>query len=149
VLSGDAPLWVEAHWVTEIESVLDAAKAKKIRVVLMGATEAPRILERIKSEKAMVALSDPTDASPDDLDVLLHREDLASTLTKAGIPIVVTTAGGSRNGVDGLPFLVALHMGSRHFRPTPRGRRRRRTPLAPSGLSSNSGPSRRAATRNF
>lgn len=111
VLSGDAPLWVEAHWVTEIEAVLDTAKEKKIRVVILGATEAPRIVDRLKAEKAMVALTDPTDASPDDLDVVLHREDLGAMLTKAGVPVVVTTAGGTRNGIDGLPFLVALHVG--------------------------------------
>ncbi len=111
VNKGDAPLWVEAHWVSEIESVLDTVKSRKIRVVIVGATEAPRILDRIKAEKAMVALSDPTAGDPDDLDMLLHRENLASVLSAAGVPIVVTSLGARVNGIAGLPFIVSLHMG--------------------------------------
>jgi hypothetical protein len=111
VLKRETPLWIVAHWASDIDAALDLAKSKNIRVVLVGATEALRRLEAIKAARVVVALGCPVTVEPDNLDRMMHREDLCAALAKAGVPVTFYTAGDPTLGPTGLPLVAALGMG--------------------------------------
>ncbi|HYC77828.1 MAG TPA: amidohydrolase family protein [Planctomycetota bacterium] len=109
VLKREQPLWVAAEWTQDLDAVLDFAKAKKVRLVVIGAAEADLRLEKLKAAKAVVLLPPPVAFGEDPLGG--PREDLARLLAKEGIPFAFFTAGRPEYGPDGLPFAAALAIG--------------------------------------
>ncbi len=111
VLKRERPLWVAAHWVQDIEAALDLAKAKKIRIALMGASEAWRALDRVKKEHVTVLLRSPGVADADSLDRIAEPDDLCARLSRAGVPVAFCTAGDSRVGAAGAALAAATGIG--------------------------------------
>lgn len=112
VLKRETPLWIVAHWASDIDAALDIAKTRNVRVVLAGASEAPRRLEAIKDARIVVALGSPLLTDPDNFDRMLQRDDAAALLVKAGIPVTFFTAGDAWLGPQGLPACAALAIGA-------------------------------------
>jgi hypothetical protein len=108
VLAGKAPLRVEAHWEEDIDAVLKIAREKKLRLVLLGASEAWRLTDRIKEAGASVVVGPGIWFGGDVLDVHGGRPDLARRLHAAGIPIAFMTCGASGYRHDSLRLLVQL-----------------------------------------
>jgi hypothetical protein len=111
VLKRETPLWIVAHWATDIDEALEIARAAKVRIVLAGASEAPRRLDAIKDARIVVALHPPLSIDHDDADQILRRPDLCATLAKAGIPVTFFTSGDAAMGPTALPLAAALAVG--------------------------------------
>ena len=82
VIKREVPLWIVAHWASDIDAALDLAKKKNIRVVLAGATEACRRIDAIKDARVVVALGGPLSTDADSLDRMMQRDDLCATLAR-------------------------------------------------------------------
>ncbi|MAG58401.1 MAG: hypothetical protein CMJ83_19100, partial [Planctomycetes bacterium] len=108
ILDGKAPLRVEAHWKEDILAVLGIAKAKKVRCVLLGASEAWRCIDEIKEVGAMVVLGPAQRFGGNRLDALRARSDVARLLAEADVPIAFMTAGAVGYRYDCAPLLAAL-----------------------------------------
>ena len=78
VLKREVPLWIVAHWASDIDAALELAKTRNIRVVLAGATEAARRLDAIKDARVVVALGAPFSIDADNLDRLMQQDELCA-----------------------------------------------------------------------
>ncbi len=108
IVDGDAPLRVDAHWKEDILAVLRVAKEKKVRCILLGASEAWRCLDEIREARASVVLGPPLRLGGDRLDWHRMRPDLAKLLHDASIPFAFMTAGAHGYRLDCAPLLAAL-----------------------------------------
>jgi hypothetical protein len=111
VLKREVPLWIAAHWASDIDAALEIARNRKVRIVLFGASEAARRLDAIRDARIVVALGGPLGTDPDNLDRILQREDLCAVLARAGIPVTFFSAGDSAMGPAGLPLIAAIAIG--------------------------------------
>lgn len=108
VLDREAPLRLEAHWAQDIEAALDVAAEHDLALVVVGASEAWKLTDRLKASGAMVVLGAPFELGWQDLDKVQHRPDLAARLAAAGIPLAFMSAGTEGMGPDSLPLVAAL-----------------------------------------
>jgi imidazolonepropionase-like amidohydrolase len=90
VLRGDVPWVVHVDRAADIVAVLDAAAAQGVRVVLQGGAEAWLVVERLRAADVAVIVH-PSTAGQKDFDALSARDDLATVLHDAGVPIVITS----------------------------------------------------------
>jgi Amidohydrolase family len=111
VLKREVPLWIVAHWASDIDAALELAKTRNIRVVIAGASEATRRLDALKAARVVVALGSPFSIEADNLDRMMQREDLCGCLAKSGIPVTFFTAGDGAMGPSSLPLAAALAIG--------------------------------------
>jgi hypothetical protein len=111
VLKREVPLWIVAHWASDIDAALELAKTRNIRVVIAGASEATRRLDALKDARVVVALGAPLSIESDNLDRIMQREELCACLVKAGIPVTFFTAGDAAMGPASLPLVAALGVG--------------------------------------
>jgi Amidohydrolase family len=111
VLKREVPLWIVAHWASDIDAALELAKNRNIRVVIAGASEATRRLDALRDARIVVALGGPLSFEPDNLDRIMQREELCACLVKAGIPVTFFTAGDAAMGPASLPLAAALGVG--------------------------------------
>lgn len=119
VLTGMVPLVVHADRASDIEAALRLADAYGFRMILAGATEAWRHAETLSARKIPVIL-DPITNAPESFDRFFARSDAAAILSKAGVPLILTTsdftshnlrklAQAAGNAVrSGLPHAAAL-----------------------------------------
>jgi imidazolonepropionase-like amidohydrolase len=118
VLRGDEPMVVNADSEHDIRAALRLAKARKLRLVIVGGTEAWKVAKELATAKVAVIL-DPQANNPDLLDAPDVRDDSAAVLAKAGVAVAISTVGdgtfartirqraGDAVG-DGLPWADAL-----------------------------------------
>jgi imidazolonepropionase-like amidohydrolase len=92
VLRGTAPLVVSAHAEADIRAALRIARDFRVRLVIIGGTEAWRVAADLAKARVPVVL-DPTDNLPRMLEASDVRDDRAAILAKAGVPVVVSTLG--------------------------------------------------------
>lgn len=90
VLQGREPLLVSVHRRSDILAVLDLAAELKVRVVLVGATEAWQVAPRLARDKIPVIV-DPVENAPENFDMLGARADAAALLAQAGVPVMLST----------------------------------------------------------
>ena len=108
VVEGEVPLRVEAHWKEDILAVLRIAKEKKVRCVLLGASESWRCVEELKEAGVSVILGPPLRLGGDRIDWYQSRPDLAKVLHDGDIPFAFMTAGAHGYRLDCAPLLAAL-----------------------------------------
>ena len=111
IMDGLAPLRVEAHWREDIALALESAAELPGPVVLVGGTEAGRMLDRLREARAAVLVGAPISLSPNRVDLVHHDPGLAGRLAQAGIPFAFMTAGEPGYGPADLPFLAQLAVG--------------------------------------
>jgi imidazolonepropionase-like amidohydrolase len=118
VLQGTLPLILHADSEPDLRAALRLARERRLRLVIVGGTEAWRVADELAKAKVPVIL-DPTRNLPDDLVGADVRDDLATVLDKAGVTVGISTIGGTWNlrqlrqlaGVavaNGLPWDKAL-----------------------------------------
>ncbi len=90
VVQGRLPLAVEANRASDLAALVRFAQEEKIRLVLVGASEAWRVADQLAAAKIPVIV-DPTQNLPDTLDGVHGREDAAALLDRAGVPIMLST----------------------------------------------------------
>jgi len=94
VLTGKLPLVIEAQSEADIRAVLRLATQQKIKVAIVGGTEAWRVAEELAKAKVPVFV-DPTANLPAALTASDVHDDLVAVLEKAGVPVIISTLGAS------------------------------------------------------
>jgi imidazolonepropionase-like amidohydrolase len=92
VLEGRLPLVVFATAEVDIRTALALARERRLRVAIVGGTEAWRVARELAAAKVPVIL-DPTANLPSDLGAVDVRDDNAALLARAGVPVAISTLG--------------------------------------------------------
>ena len=90
VVQGRLPLLIHVNRRVDIESVIAFAAEQKVKLVLVGATEAWIVAEALARTRIPVIL-DPVENAPEDFDRYHARADNAALLEKAGVPVMLST----------------------------------------------------------
>jgi imidazolonepropionase-like amidohydrolase len=90
VLRGEQPLVVTAHRASDIEAALRLADDLKLRLILEGASEAWMLADELARRKVSIVI-DPLQNLPQRFDRLHARSDNAAILSRAGVPVVLST----------------------------------------------------------
>lgn len=118
VLGRSIPLVLEAHRASDILAVAELAKARALRVVIVGATQGWQVADALAEAKIPVIVH-PTTNLPASFDTIGARLDNAAMLHAAGVRVGIAVLGEAHNvrnvtqeaGVaiaNGLPREVAL-----------------------------------------
>jgi hypothetical protein len=111
VLKREVALRVEAHWKEDLDGILDLASRRRIRLVILGGTEADRS-EKLGSEEGHIfLLGTPATLLRDDLERVGSKSALGRLLDKRGFSIAFRTSGEDLLRYDSLPLLASLHGG--------------------------------------
>jgi imidazolonepropionase-like amidohydrolase len=92
VLRGRQPLVLSANAESDIRAALELARERRLRIVIVGGTEAWRLAEELASASVPVIL-DPTANLPGQLSAPDVRDDNAAILAKAGVTVAISTLG--------------------------------------------------------
>jgi imidazolonepropionase-like amidohydrolase len=92
VLDGRVLLAVHAAAEVDIRAALAIAAERRLRIAIVGGTEAWRIAPELAAARVPVLL-DPTDNLPGDLGAIDVRDDNATILAKAGVAVAISTLG--------------------------------------------------------
>ncbi len=96
VLTGKLPLVVEAQSEADIRAVLRLGAQLKIKVAIVGGIEAWRVAPELAKAKVPVFV-DPTANLPSSIAASDVHDDAVAVLEKAGVPVIISTIGGSNN----------------------------------------------------
>ncbi len=94
VLRGDVPLAIQTHRESDIRQAAALVREFRIRVVIVGGTEAWRAADELAAAKVAVVL-DPQVNLPGSFDQLGARQDNAILLRRAGVAVAIGQAGGA------------------------------------------------------
>ena len=118
VVEGKLPLAVHIHRRSDIAALLQLAAEERVRLILVGATEAWQLADTIAAAKVPVVL-DPTANLPVSFDAAHVRDDALVVLHRAGVKVVLSTFSAHQvrklrqwagNAVrEGLPYEAALN----------------------------------------
>ena len=92
MLRGQVPLVVRADSESDILAALAIGREFGVRVVIAGGAESWRARKALAEAKVAVIL-DPTRNLPLDLATLDVRDDTATLLAEAGVPVAISTLG--------------------------------------------------------
>jgi imidazolonepropionase-like amidohydrolase len=92
VLDGRMLMVVFATAEVDIRAALAIAAERRLRIAIVGGTEAWRLARELAAARVPVLL-DPTDNLPGDLGAIDVRDDNATVLAAAGVPVAITTIG--------------------------------------------------------
>jgi imidazolonepropionase-like amidohydrolase len=90
VLKGEVPLLVSVARRADILAVLELARTQKVKVVLVGATEAWTLAD-VLAKAGVPVILDPVENAPENFDRLRARADAAAILEKAGVSVILST----------------------------------------------------------
>ena len=90
VLEGKVPLLVRVARKADILAILEFARSERVRVVLVGATEAWQVADVLARAQVPVVV-DPVENAPESFDQLGARADAAARLERAGVPVLLST----------------------------------------------------------
>jgi imidazolonepropionase-like amidohydrolase len=96
VVKGQEPLVVFANRASDIELALKLADDFKLKLVLAGAKEAWLVATELAARKVAVII-DPWQNLPTGFDGLRSRDDLAALLSRAGVPVVLSTFSSNQS----------------------------------------------------
>jgi len=89
-LAGKIPVVFHVHRASDILAAIALAKEFSLRPIIAGGEEAWKVANQLASSKIPV-LVNPIAAGPTSFDTLATRDDNATLLHAAGVPIVITT----------------------------------------------------------
>jgi imidazolonepropionase-like amidohydrolase len=92
VLDGRELVAIRAAAEVDIRAALAIAAERKLRIAIVGGTEAWRVASELAAAKVPVLL-DPTDNLPRDLGAIDVRDDNATVLATAGVAVGISTLG--------------------------------------------------------
>ena len=92
VLDGRVLLAIRAAAEVDIRAALAIAAERRLRIAIVGGTEAWRVAPELAAARIPVLL-DPTDNLPGDLGAVDVRDDNATILAKAGVAVAISTLG--------------------------------------------------------
>jgi imidazolonepropionase-like amidohydrolase len=94
VLEGRELALITAAAEVDIRAALAIAAERRLRIAIIGGTEAWRVAPELAAAKVAVVV-DPTANLPGDLDALDVRDDNATLLAKAGVAVGISTINGT------------------------------------------------------
>ena len=94
VLEGKELVLIRAAAEVDIRAALAIAAERKLRIAILGGTEAWRVASELAAARVAVFV-DPTDNLPGELGAIDARDDNATVLARAGVAVGVSTLGGS------------------------------------------------------
>jgi imidazolonepropionase-like amidohydrolase len=94
VLEGRELALIAAAAEVDIRAALAIAAERRLRIAIIGGTEAWRVAPELAAAKVAVVV-DPTANLPGDLDALDVRDDNATLLAKAGVAVGISTINGT------------------------------------------------------
>jgi imidazolonepropionase-like amidohydrolase len=92
VLDGRELIAIRAAAEVDIRAALAIAAERRLRIAIVGGSEAWRVAAELAAAKVPVLL-DPTDNLPNDLGAIDVRDDNATLLAKAGVAVGISTLG--------------------------------------------------------
>ena len=92
VLDGRELVAIRAASEVDIRAALAIAAERKLRIAIVGGTEAWRVAPELAAARVPVLL-DPTDNLPGDLGAIDVRDDNATILARAGVAVAISTLG--------------------------------------------------------
>jgi imidazolonepropionase-like amidohydrolase len=92
VLDGRELVAIRATAEVDIRAALAIAAERRLRIAILGGTEAWRIATELAAARVPVVL-DPTDNLPGDLEAIDVRDDNATVLARAGVAVAISTLG--------------------------------------------------------
>jgi imidazolonepropionase-like amidohydrolase len=111
ILNREIPLRAEAHWKEDLTGVIQLADRRKIRLVLLGATELGRLKNPLKGGEIPVILGAPASLLSNDLDRVHATEGIAKDLASRDVPFAFCTAGEAMIRYDSLTMISEMHGG--------------------------------------
>jgi imidazolonepropionase-like amidohydrolase len=94
VLEGRVLAAIRATAEADIRAALAIAAERRLRIVILGGTEAWRLATELAAARVPVLL-DPTDNLPSDLGAIDARDDNATLLAKAGVAVGISALGSA------------------------------------------------------
>ena len=92
IVDGTLPLVVHANRASDILEAIAFAKAEKVKLVIAGGAEAWKVLDQL-TERAIPVIIEPSTQEPSSFDRLASRDDLATLLERANIPLLISASG--------------------------------------------------------
>jgi hypothetical protein len=92
VLDGRELVVIRAAAEVDIRAALAIAAERRLRIAILGGTEAWRVATELAAARVAVLL-DPTDNLPGDLGAVDVRDDNATVLARAGVNVGISTLG--------------------------------------------------------
>jgi hypothetical protein len=92
VLDGRELVVIRAAAEVDIRAALAIAAERRLRIAILGGTEAWRVATELAAARVAVLL-DPTDNLPGDLGAVDVRDDNATVLARAGVTVGISTLG--------------------------------------------------------
>ncbi len=96
VVEGRLPLVLEANRASDIRAALAFAREQKVRLVIAGGAEAWAVAAELAGAKVPVILT-PSSQDPASFETLRARDDAATVLDRAGVPLLLSTASWDQN----------------------------------------------------
>ena len=96
VLDGQIPLVVEAHRASDLLALVDLAKTRGLRLVIVGATQGHEVADALAKGTVAVVVQ-PSQNLPGSLDRLGARRDNAAKLHAAGVRVGIAVLGEAHN----------------------------------------------------
>ncbi|HEY0481213.1 MAG TPA: amidohydrolase family protein [Kofleriaceae bacterium] len=94
VLDGRELVAIRASAEVDIRAALAIAAERRLRIAIVGGTEAWRVAAELAAARVPVLL-DPTDNLPGDLGAVNVRDDTAAVLARAGVVVGISTLGST------------------------------------------------------
>lgn len=92
LLLGKAPLLLEVHRASDILAAIEFAQAQKMKLVVLGGTEAWMVVQALKAAQIPVVLR-PSQQAPTSFERLAARDDLPAYLNSKGVEVLITAGG--------------------------------------------------------
>lgn len=96
VVDGKIPLTITAHRAGDITALVDLATRLKLKLVIVGGTEAWKVADILAEAKVPVVIQ-PSNNLPSGFDKLGATLENAARLHKAGVPLVIARPGDGHN----------------------------------------------------
>ncbi|KCZ50789.1 amidohydrolase family protein [Hyphomonas pacifica] len=106
VVKGDMPLTVRVDRASDILTLLNLAKAQKIRLVIVGASEGWLVAKQIAEAGVPVAV-DPSDNLPGSFDAVGAMSDNVARLHQAGVRLIIR-GGSSAHDAGKLRYFAGM-----------------------------------------
>lgn len=111
VLKGEVPVLISASKASEIKAAVEFASQYKLRIILNGAEESPKVASLLKEKNVPVVLGAVLDLPEREDDPYDQAYVRAAELQKAGIKFAITSGNNSPSG-PGAIRLLPYHAGT-------------------------------------
>ncbi|MEK7703448.1 MAG: imidazolonepropionase [Myxococcota bacterium] len=96
VIDGKLPLVLAAQRASDIVAAIELAKAQKLRIIIAGGAEAWLVAKELAAARVPVIVR-PSIQAPASFETLGARDDIATLLDRAGVPLIISAWDADQN----------------------------------------------------